>query len=181
VVRNGVPLPETAGISAVKLYELLGCNYPKFFKMDGLCRWAWLASECLLGPGGLPATMNKDNVAVVLTTAHGCLAADMSYLQTIAMPSPALFVYTLPNIMLGEICIRQGIKGEQMCMLSDGFDSNGLFFTVTDLLRNRDMDGCLCGWVDVNKGLCDVLMCWVTGDCGDFNAQNLAALYDQYQ
>ena len=62
--------------------------------------------------------LDTNKVAVVLATAHGCIDVDKKYLDTIELSlAPHCFVYTLPNIMLGEICIRHGFKGEQLCMV----------------------------------------------------------------
>src|ERR1700744_1137470 len=100
-----VPLPEAGAVSPVTLYNARQCNYPKFFKMDMLCKWALVATEYLFsGNGDIYAGINKDLIAVCLFTAHGSMDVDKRYLDSIAIASPALFVYTLPNIMLGEIC-----------------------------------------------------------------------------
>ena len=120
-----------------ELYRAVGAAYPKFFKMDILCKWAWAASETLLIYNGLSLLENvdKEKIAVVLATAEGCIEVDKRYNETTTtIPSPALFVYTLPNIMLGEICIRHGLKGEQACIVNERFDSEELYFWVNDLL-----------------------------------------------
>ena len=135
--------------------------------MDILCKWAWLAAECLLTLNGssLYNGLDKNKIAVVLATSQGCIEVDKKYKETIAtIPSPALFVYTLPNIMLGEICIRHGFKGEQACMISERFDSSELQFWVNDLLEKRGMEACLCGWIDITMNTQDILLLWVTGN-----------------
>ena len=151
-------------LSPEDFYRKQGFAYPKFFKMDVLSKWAWLGAECLLKKesGFVYDGIDKAKVAVVLATASGCLDVDKKYQQSIlSIPSPALFVYTLSNIMLGEICIRHGFKGEQTCLVNDGPDSNELYFWVNDLLENRGMQACLCGWVDAVNYQHDVSMFWV--------------------
>lgn len=150
--------------------------------MDVLCKWAWLSAEILLKKGErfVYDDLDKTKIAVVLMTGNGCLDVDKKYIETVAtIPSPALFVYTLPNIMLGEICIRHGFKGEQACLVSDNFDCNELYFWVNDLLQNRGMDACLCGWVDAVSGKHDTCMFWVTKQNGGilFSANHLQQLY----
>lgn len=53
---------------------------------------------------------------MVLIGSKGSLHADMAYAETIAgddfYPSPEKFVYTLPNIVTGEIAIRNKYHGE---------------------------------------------------------------------
>lgn len=166
------------------MYRALQYSYMKFFKMDMLCKWAWLGAEKLLSSedGYVYEGIDKNNIAVVLMTGHGCIDVDKKYLATMQdIPSPALFVYTLPNIMLGEICIRHGFKGEQLCLVSKHFDAKELEFWVSDLLNNRGMDACLCGWVDAYENNKDVCLFWVTKqDNGDaFTMNRLNELYKQ--
>lgn len=163
------------------LYRLNACNYMKFFKMDVLCKWAWLGAETLLAGNDLLANVDKSKVAVVLMTSSGCIDVDKKYKATMAnVPSPALFVYTLPNIMLGEICIRHGFKGEQLCLVSKEFDAEEISFWVNDLLNKRGMEACICGWVDAYSDKKDVAMFWVTKD-GDetLTKESLNELYNK--
>ena len=163
-VCTGSPatLLQTEAVTPEALYGALHSGYPKFYKMDKLCKWAWAGAEYLCSGDARPYDgYDKSNIAVCLTTSHGCIDVDKKYLDGIAVPSPALFVYTLPNIMLGEICIRHGFKGEQACMVSEAFDADELFFTVNGLLQ-RSMDACLCGWVDVFDERYDICMFWVS-------------------
>jgi hypothetical protein len=188
ISRNGKTHPSfpVAGkqVTPELVYDALGCAYPKFFKMDLLCKWAWLAAEYLLvtGRGPVYEGYPKEKTAVVLFTGAGCLEADKRYQETLAtIPSPALFVYTLPNIMLGEISIRHGFKGEQLCMVQNGFDSSEQIFWVNDLLEHKEMDACLCGWVDVTADILDVCMFWVarSGNGAGLSVEDAAAFFDE--
>lgn len=167
-----------------ELYRKLSLNYMKFFKMDLLCKWAWLGAEVLLSNEGdyVYEGVEKGKVAVVMMTGNGCIDVDKKYEATRAeIPSPALFVYTLPNIMLGEICIRHGFKGEQMSLVSDKFDTEEIYFWVNDLLENRGMDACICGWADAYDDTTDVCLFWVTkgGSGTSFTKENLESLYNK--
>jgi len=162
VAQDSVVLPGKERLSAEELYHDCKWNYPKFFKMDKLCKWALAGTELLFADNELYKEIDKHKIGVVITTSHGCLEVDKRYYDTISVPSPALFVYTLSNIMLGEICIRHGFKGEQLCMVSEEFDAEEVFFAVHDLLENRGMDACLCGWADVAGDEHDVVLFWVT-------------------
>ena len=72
--------------------EFIG-DYPKFFKMDMLCRLGFTAAELIL-KGQTPE--RKENAAIILFNRNGSLVTDRNYQQTIAdggfYPSPALFV-----------------------------------------------------------------------------------------
>lgn len=169
VIKDGSPLlsfnDPIDSYTPDVLYRALQYNYPKFFKMDLISKWAWLGAETVLtqANGFIYDSVDKTKIAVVLQTNHGCLDVDKKYSETLAtIPSPALFVYTLPNIMLGEICIRHGFKGEQACVVSDGFDTKEIEFWVNDLLTNRGMEACLCGWVDATTNNHEVSLYWVS-------------------
>ncbi len=165
-------------LSPEDFYHSFKWSYPKFFKMDKLCKWAFAGTELLLSKEANNIPTDKSKTGVVLATNHGCIEVDKRYLETIAMPSPALFVYTLPNIMLGEICIRHGFKGEQLCLVSEQFDAEELYFSVTGLL-NKGMEACLCGWVDTSGADHDVFLLWVTKGGGDnFTVDTLRELYE---
>lgn len=146
------------------LYRALGFAYPKFFKMDLLCKWAWLGAEILLSiPDSEPiyTGLTRSKIAVVLATGAGCLDVDKRYLATMdGHPSPALFVYTLPNIMLGEICIRHGFTGQQLCLVQESPDDEEIYFSASDLL-GRGAEACVCGWVDATTDGYAVSMAWL--------------------
>ncbi len=183
--KDGQPMLQDSYAAAQEpqdVYRLLQYSYMKFFKMDPLCKWAWLGAEALLTgkEGALYEGIDKDKVAVVLMTAHGCIDVDKKYLEGMDnIPSPALFVYTLPNIMLGEISIRHGFKGEQLCLVDEHFNADELHFWVSDLLTNRGMEGCLCGWADVYGVEKDIYLFWVTKQEGSipFTKDELLQLY----
>lgn len=170
-VKDGSRLNFTAHElqSPQELYRAAGLSYMKFFKMDLLCKWAWIGAELLLNNEGLAKYegIDRNKIAVVLQTEHGCIDVDKKFLETTReIPSPALFVYTLPNIMLGEICIRHGFKGEQLCQVSKQPDITELHFWVHDLLTHRGMEACICGWVDVYEEQKDIRLLWVTKQAG---------------
>lgn len=176
---NGSPLFEAAGQDAPSLladaYAKLKLDYPKFFKMDLLSKTALLATECLAPfEGKVP-----DRNALVLSTAEGSFDADLRFEQSRKeIASPALFVYTLPNIMLGEVCIKHGFKGEQMCTVSDNLEVDNMVWAVEDLLSNREMDYCLLGHIDATGNQTKALLAWIgpysgTGPRIPLNTRNL--------
>ena len=118
--------------------------------MDNLGKLGWLASEVLLKDAGVKDKYNPAQVAVVLANANSSLDNDLKYVKTIADgASPSVFVYTLPNIVIGEICIRNNFKGEHAFFIQDEFDSQFIFKQVTYLLNHELASACICGWVDV--------------------------------
>ncbi|MCY1546225.1 hypothetical protein D9M68_822140 [compost metagenome] len=66
--------------------------------------------------------------------------------------------------MLGEICIRNQFKGEQMCTLSEQLDVPFTAFYVTDLLQQRNASACLCGFAEAYGDQLDVRLIWVSAE-----------------
>ena len=158
-----------------EIYRSLGINYIKYFKMDALSKVAFLASELLLGAAA--PTQKSETISVVLSTAYGCLDVDQKFEESRhSIASPALFVYTLPNIMLGEICIRHKFKGEQLLFVSEVPDYDMMAFYVNDLLHNRGMTACLCGHIDAYADVERADLFWISSEPKGalFTAENLA-------
>jgi len=131
-------------------YQHFQFNYPKFYKMDNLSKLGWLTADLLL-----QNTFNKDgykseDVGIVIANANSSLDDDLKYYDTVAdVASPSLFVYTLPNIVMGEISIRHRFKGEQAFFVQEAFNADFLYRQVSYLLDNDLVQACICGWVDV--------------------------------
>ena len=95
-------------------YNDIGTNYPKFFKMDNLSKLAFIGAEILLKD---VVDLSNNNIVLLFSNKSSSLDTDMRYQKSIAekdnyYPSPSVFVYTLPNICLGEISIRHQLKSE---------------------------------------------------------------------
>jgi hypothetical protein len=132
-------------------YRHFDLQYPKFYKMDTLSKLGWLTAELLLQ--GFPRDRYvPESVGLVLSNANASLDTDIRYWETVKeIPSPAVFVYTLPNIVAGEICIRHQWKGENAFFVSPDFDAPLVHWYTADLLDNGRLDACVCGWIDVSE------------------------------
>lgn len=90
--------------------------YMKFSKMDDYCKLGTTAVELLLSKTGGLSQYNPYEIALVVNTDTGCIESDLAHLDNITADeynsSPAIFVYTLPNVVAGEICIKNKFKGE---------------------------------------------------------------------
>lgn len=156
---------QTGSLNADDLYRNMNLSYPKFFKMDDLCKWSFLGAEMLLGESEnrLYKDMEPDGISIVLATSSGCLQVDKKYAETMTtIPSPGLFVYTLPNIMLGELSIRHGFKGEQLCLVQARMNEEELRLAAEDLVLNRGMQAVLYGWADVTGGKPEIHFWWLS-------------------
>lgn len=153
VIKNGELLYSGKEINLssflVQLYKFLHLDYPKFYKMDTLSKLGWLASEILIKDNEAVVKQYKpEETGLLLTNANSSIEADVKYFQTIEMASPALFVYTLPNILNGEICIRNNFKGENACFIFEAFNAAFIKEYVEDLFASNKLKLCVCGWVD---------------------------------
>jgi hypothetical protein len=134
----------------VHVYQSFQLNYPKFYKMDNLSKLGWLAAEVLLKDSFNNNNYQPGDVGVVLANTNSSLDDDVKYWNSIKeMASPSLFVYTLPNIVIGEICIRNHFKGEQAFYIQPEFDAPFMFHQVNYLLDTALLKACICGWVEV--------------------------------
>jgi hypothetical protein len=176
---------ETPEKSLLETYRTTGLNYVKFFKMDNLSKLAVLAAESVLKDTALYHVASNDSVAVVLTNSSSSLVADTNYQRTIEdnknyFPSPSLFVYTLPNIAIGEICIKHRIYGENLFMISQKFDSRLLNFHVNSLFENSDTQYCIAGWVECNEKSYEAFMLLVGKKASNnkFDFETINELYN---
>ena len=138
-------------------YQHFGINYPKFYKMDNLCKLGIIATEVLLQD----EIKVEDAFAtgIVLSNSNASLDADIKYYDSVAnIPSPALFVYTLPNIVIGEISIKHSFKGENAFFIFDSFDAVFTTQYVNNLFATTQMQRCICGWVDLLKNDYEALL-----------------------
>lgn len=95
--------------------------YMKFSKMDDYCKLGTTAVELLINKVGGLSNYNPYEIALVVNTDTGCIESDLAHLDNITADeynsSPAIFVYTLPNVVAGEICIKNKIKGEGVTLV----------------------------------------------------------------
>ncbi|HZY37538.1 MAG TPA: hypothetical protein VFE53_12865 [Mucilaginibacter sp.] len=118
--------------------------------MDNLSKLGWLTAEVVLHNSFNSEDYLPEDIGIILANANSSLDDDLKYYDTVAdVASPSLFVYTLPNIVMGEISIRHGFKGEQAFFVQEEFDAAFIHQQVTYLLDNNLLQACICGWVDV--------------------------------
>lgn len=133
---------------AKEAYKSLELNYPKFHKMDNLSKLALLASEMIL--------KNDDHskTALVFANKSSSLDTDFKYQESINseenyFPSPAVFVYTLPNICVGEISIKHKMQTENAFFVLDEIDEEFLNSYAAQILQSGKAEKVLCGWVEL--------------------------------
>jgi hypothetical protein len=130
------------------LYKKLGINYPKYYKMDNLCKMTFLSCEFLIKSAG-NIDISPEQISVILANSGSTIDTDTNFIESIrSIPSPAIFVYTLPNIAIGELCIRNGWKGEDLFLIQNGFKTNELIEQVGFVFSANTTKLCITGWTE---------------------------------
>ncbi|NJK84748.1 MAG: 3-oxoacyl-ACP synthase [Bacteroidales bacterium] len=134
------------------VYQHFSVCYPKFYKMDNLSKLGFISTELLLKEISLEK-FDLNKTGIILSNSASSLDCDLTHQQTISdrknyFPSPAVFVYTLPNIMIGEICIKHKITGEGTFFVHKQFDAGFLHQYITQLFTDNVIESCITGWVE---------------------------------
>lgn len=132
------------------LYKQMIGNYPKFYKMDGLSRLGFVASEILLNA---EKGETEEEKAIIFFNHSSSIASDRNYKESIRdkdnyFPSPSIFVYTLPNIVTGEIAIRNHFQGETSFFILPDKDERLMEEILQASCRDAQSKSFLTGWID---------------------------------
>jgi hypothetical protein len=144
---------ESFGKFIRSVYRHYDIRYPKFFKMDNLCKLAFLSAEILLQGTDIHQKYPDEEIGIILENASSSLEYDQKHMESIRdrnsyFPKPAIFVYTTPNIMVAEIAIRHNVKGENAVFIFEKFHSEFIDHYISQLLRSQQVSCCLSGWVE---------------------------------
>lgn len=145
------------------LYKQMIGDYPKFYKMDGLSRLGFVASEILLNAEKEEekkleerkeeGKKNLEERAIIFFNHSSSIASDRNYKESINdknnyFPSPSIFVYTLPNIVTGEIAIRNHFHGETSFFILPDKDERLMEEILQASCRDAQSKSFLTGWID---------------------------------
>ena len=146
-----------------ELYRKHVGDYPKFWKMDMLSKLGFIASEMLLQRESERTTRDGSQArsrdeecsdrAIVLFNHGSSICTDRKYLATIEdrqnfFPSPSLFIYTLPNIVTGEIAIRNKYHGETSFYILQEKDEHMMNEILRATFIDKGITSILTGWID---------------------------------
>ncbi|MBK1440807.1 hypothetical protein JHJ32_12470 [Parapedobacter sp. ISTM3] len=140
-------------------YRQLGIDYPKFYKMDGLCKAIFIAVELMARASG----PFENDTALVFSNYSSSHLSDSKHAQDISdeanpVASPATFVYTLPNIAMGEISIRHQLHSENVFFIFDSYLPEFLVPYGHAMLDDRKASSIISGWTEVTAKRCDVFL-----------------------
>jgi hypothetical protein len=147
-------------------YRYFNISYAKFFKMDNLCKLGFLASELLLRGKNISEVYRGDEVGLLLSNAGSSIDTDRNHQKSISkrdeyFPSPSVFVYTLANIVIGEICIRHKLFGESFFLIEKEFDAKRLYELVRQWFDEEIVRCAITGWVEIDKDRYEAVMYFI--------------------
>lgn len=157
VTRQGETIftsPETDFAPFIReAYKNLGENNMKFYKMDDLCKLGYIAAGYLLKD----TNFKPEEVGIILANASSSLDTDCKHQSIISKDgdsaaSPAVFVYTLSNVVLGEICIRHKIQGENTFFISRQYDPASMEEYARIVMAKGKLKACIIGWCELLQG-----------------------------
>jgi len=134
------------------IYKQYIGDYPKFYKMDMLCRLGFVASELLLITEGKPRFTECEDRAIVFFNRSSSYDSDKKYSMSIGQdnyyPSPSVFVYTLPNIVTGEIAMRNHYQGETSFFILAKEDEELMRQILVTTSVDQGINSVVTGWLD---------------------------------
>lgn len=164
-------------------------DYPKFFKMDLMCKAGILLMDRLIGgpeeDEKTVGTKIKESTALIFMNRSASLDTDVNFQETIKrenfFPSPSVFVYTLPNIAAGEICIRYKFYGENTTFVKEKFSAGRLVTYIAGLFKENVTQRVILVWDECTRNYADVFGAVITpkevSGGVKFNLQNLTDFY----
>ena len=133
-----------------KVYREFGIKYPKYFKMDRLSKLGFIASEILFKEENLE-NHNPSDYGLIFANSSSSLDTDYKFQESLSsIASPSVFVYTLANIVTGEIAIRRDFKGEICFFIQEKPDFNFLSNYCKQVLLTTKTKNIVLAWVELD-------------------------------
>lgn len=135
-------------------YKFLALDDRKFYKMDDLCKLGYIAAACLFARNGGKTGYEPGEVGIIFANTSSSMDTDLKHQHIIDTmgdreASPAVFVYTLPNVVLGELCIRYKIQGENTFFINNRYPESFIRDYATLVMRKQKLRACLTGWCEL--------------------------------
>ncbi len=145
---------ETLGVKAPgngRTYrELSGKKDDTFRRLNGTTRALVLAAEACGIDRMLPPEV-REETALVVETAHGCLEVDLKFARALDMgiAHAAIFPYTLQSTCLGDVALRHGLRGPTLSLSIQPGEEGEALAEVERLFAAGEVRYAVAGIVDV--------------------------------
>jgi hypothetical protein len=138
-----------AGPLPMRWRRLFESPNDRFGQMDRL-------SQCVLAAAEIAGlTVSPDSVdertGIVMGTNWGCVDADVAHYVRVrhpAGPSPLLFAPTLPSAAIGELAVRYGFGGPNLCLMCGADSGTTALREAWQLIQAGELVRCLCVMAD---------------------------------
>lgn len=137
----------------LKWSEISARPFERFGRLDVLCKYGITAAEML---GVEDREGQRHNWGIVLGTHVGSAAVDAEFIHTIDAvggPSPALFSYTLPSTLLGELSIRHRITGANICLSAGPSSGEAALWEAAHFVCEDGIEACIAVAAEAAGGL----------------------------
>ena len=147
-----------------EMYYELELDYPKFFKMDNLCKLGVIGTEFLVRKN-INLFKHKLKIGIIIQNKSSSLDSDLRHQKGIEnnTVSPAVFVYTLPNIVIGEISIKYKWQSEGVFFVDKEIDYELLSQYSNILINKRRTEINIIGWIELLKDQCSLKLYLIDG------------------
>lgn len=156
VARYALPQSEKPFAEFIRAeFKQLGRSDMRFYKMSDLSKALYVAVERLLEQSSWE-DIEPRRRAIVLANRASSLDTDAEHQRILDArlsegASPAVFVYTLPNVAAGEMCIKHKIQGDNTFFVGDKCPAI-LEDYAQHLIGYDRADAVICGWCDYLGG-----------------------------
>ncbi len=150
------------------IYQSLSIEYSKFHKMDALAKMAICGLKVIEKEYDLNHFKDEE-IALIFANKSSSYYSDNKHFTNytkLNTLSPSDFVYTLPNILTGEIAILKKWYGENVFFIQEEFDLE-FFKEQINFYFYKGAKACLCGWIESNNELEEAILFFV--EKGDEN------------
>ena len=136
-----------------EIYKKSIADNSRFYKMDTFSKLVYVTAA-LLVKDELPPH-NPEDVSMLVFNKTSSILADRQHLATFRnsdgfYPSPSVFINTLPNVVMGELAVQYGIKGETSFIILPERD-DVLIRDITDsVISDSPTRYIITGWADAS-------------------------------
>lgn len=158
LLKNEENLPTNIWLKSI--YQKLKLSYPKFYKMDLLSKSTFLGVESI----SETENITQQNIPLLFANSVGSFVADEMhaaslYLAEEKQPSPSIFVYTLPNIAMGEVSIRHQLHSKNVFFIFDSFKEVDWQQIIDLNFQDIEVNKILFGWTEAESDNLDI---WIS-------------------
>ncbi len=108
---------------------------------DALSRLGLMAVELLAAGFADMTDAQRTEVGICMVTPTGSIATDIQFLGDL---SPSTFIYTLPSGVIGEVCIRHGLRGPSLCLMSGADIGRSIIAEAAERIAMGEAEAMIC-------------------------------------